>query len=212
MTPKLLAEAIGTFALVLTIGLVSGMDFSMAPVAIGTVLMAVVYAGRSVSGAHYNPAVTVSIWLRGALPASAIAPYVAAQCVGAFLAAFLTYKFVGVPLHVAPAEGVSALKALTGEGIFTFVLAYVILNVETAKATEGNGYFGLAFGGTVMAGAFAMGDITGAAFNPAVGLMPALFEVVIGRAVTPLAWVYLIGPVAGGIAAAYVFKAMHPGE
>jgi aquaporin Z len=210
MLPKFLAEAIGTFVLVLTIGLATTWSGVPAPLAIGIALMAVVYAGGHVSGAHYNPAVTIGVWLRGALPAQEIAPYLIAQFAGALLACFLTYKFLGVPLTVAPAEGVTALKAITGEGVYTFVLVYVILNVATHAATAGNHYFGLAIGGTVMAGAFALGGITGAAFNPAVGLAPALFAPIVGWSAPGLAWVYLVGPLLGGVAAAIVYKVMNP--
>jgi len=213
MTRKLLAEAIGTFVLLFTIGLTVVQEGVPAPLAIGVALMVVVYAGGHISGAHYNPAVTIAIWLRGALPAKEVAPYIAAQCAGALLAAFLCYKFVGFPIHIAPAEGVTAMKALTGEAIVTFVLAYVVLNVACTKETEGNSYFGLAIGGTILAGAFAMGNISGGAFNPAVGLMPALFESFMGfggYAPSPLAWVYAAGPVLGGVGAALVYKVMHP--
>lgn len=210
MTPKLLTEAIGAFVLLLTIGLASVQEGVPAPLAVGMALMVVVYAGGHVSGAHYNPAVTISVWLRGALPGREVLPYIGAQLVGAFVAAFMVYKFNGFPIHVAPGADVSALKAVTGEAIFAFVLCYVVLNVATAKATASNQYFGLAIGGTVMAGAFAMGGISGGAFNPAVGLMPALFGMFVGDSPTPMAWVYAVGPVLGGIAAALVFKAMHP--
>lgn len=212
MTSKLLAEAIGTFVLLLTIGIARVQEGVPAPIAVGFVLMAIVYAGRHISGAHYNPAVTLSIWLRGALPARDVLPYIGAQLGGAFLAAFLAYKFVGFPIHLAPDVGVTGLKALTGETIFTFVLCYVILNVMTAKATAGNEYYGLAFGGTVMAGAFAMGPITGGAFNPAVGLMSALFEPFVGSDPTPMAWVYAVGPVLGGLVAAGTFRLTHPND
>ena len=211
MTPKLLTEAIGAFVLLFTIGLTTVQEGVPAPLAIGIALMVVVYAGGHVSGAHYNPAVTISVWLRGALPGREVLPYIGAQLVGAFVASFMAYKFIGFPIHVAPSDGVTALKAVTGEAIFSFTLCYVVLNVATAKATANNQYFGLAIGGTVMAGAFAMGGISGGAFNPAVGLMPALFGMFVGGSPTPLAWVYAVGPVLGGVAAAQVFKAMHPG-
>lgn len=210
MTPKLLAEAIGTFVLLLTIGLAGVQEGVPAPLAIGIALMAMVYAGGHISGAHYNPAVTISVWLRGALPGKDVFPYIGAQLVGALAAAFLTYKFLGFPIQIEPGTNVSALKAVTGEAIVAFVLCYVILNVATAKATANNHYFGLAIGGTLMAGAFAMGGITGGAFNPAVGLMPAFFEMFVGGTVTPLVWVYAVGPVLGGVAAALTFKAMNP--
>ncbi len=212
MIPKLLAEAIGTFFLVLAVGLGSFYSEAMAPVAIGFTLMVMAYAGGPVSGAHFNPAITLAAWIRGSLPAREVAPYVGVQFAAALVAALLVYKFSGVPIWIGAGEGVSTIKMLVGEITWTFALAFVILNVATVKAAAGNSYSGLAIGGTVLAGAFVMGPITGGAFNPAVGLAPAVFAMLIGRDVPPHAWVYLVGPVLGAAAAALAFKQMHPDE
>ena len=134
-------------------------------------------------------------------------PYILSQVFGALAAASVVtflYK-AGEPMVIA-----SVPKAFVAELLFSFALCYVVLNVATAKATANNHYFGLAIGGTVMAGAFAMGGISGGAFNPAVGLMPALFGMFVDGSPTPMAWIYAVGPVLGGIAAALVFKVMHP--
>ena len=205
-------EAIGTFFLVLTIGLCVNLGVVPAPIAIGAALMVMVYAGGHLSGGHYNPAVSFAAWIRGALPARDLVPYWVSQLVGAVLAAFLVYKFTGHPVQVAPEAATTWLKGLVGEAVFTFAIAYVVLNSATAKATSGNSYYGLAIGATVMTGAFAMGGISGGAFNPAVGLGPALVERIIAGTGTPLVWIYAAGPLAGGAAAAYVFKFQHPGE
>ena len=202
----LLTETIGTFFLVLTVGLSVNANTELAAVAIGFSLMVMVYAGGRISGGHYNPAVSLAAMFRGALPSGKLVPYWAAQFVGGVLAAFLVWKFTGHALHVAPAESTSMLKALTGEAVFTFALAYVVLHTATGRGTENNSYFGLAIGSTVVLGAITMGPISGGAFNPAVGLAPAIVELVLGRAVSPLAWVYAAGPLAGAAAAAYVFK------
>ena len=207
-----LTEAIGTFFLVVTIGLCVNGGVAMAPFAIGSALMVMVYAGGPISGGHYNPSVSLAAWIRGALPTKELAPYWAAQFAGALLAGFLIYKFTGFALHVAPGSNVTWMKALTAEIIFSFALSYVVLNTATSKAAAGNSYFGLAIGFTVMTGAFAVGGISGGAFNPAVGLGPALMEVVLGGSPTPMAWIYLVGPFAGAAAAAFAYKAQHPGE
>jgi len=205
-------EAIGTFFLVLTIGLCVNLGAVPAPLAIGAALMVMVYAGGHLSGGHYNPAVSFAAWIRGALPTKDLVPYWASQLAGAVLAAFLIYKFTGHPVRVAPAEATTWLKGVVGEAVFTFALAYVVLNSATAKATSGNSFYGLAIGSTVMVGAFAMGDISGGAFNPAVGLGPAIIERVIEGTGTPLVWIYAAGPLAGAALAAFVFKFQHPGE
>ncbi|MFI5310168.1 MAG: MIP/aquaporin family protein [Gemmatimonadales bacterium] len=207
-----LTESIGTFFLVLTVGLCVNQEVMPAPLAIGASLMVMVFAGGHISGGHYNPAVTLAAALRGALKTAEIGPYWISQLVGACVAGFLVYKFTGHPLHVAPSEHATWLKALSGEFLYTFALAYVVLNSATAKATEGNSFYGLAIGSTVMVGAFAMGGISGGAFNPAVGLGPTIIELVTGRSPSSLWWIYAVGPLAGGAVAAFVFKAQHPGE
>jgi aquaporin Z len=210
MTPKLLAEAIGTFFLVLAIGMGSFYGDVLTAVAIGFTLMVMVYAGGHISGAHYNPAITLAAWIRGKLPAGEIAPYMAAQFAGALVASFLVYKFRGSVIWVGPGEGVSLIKVIVGEITWTFALAYVILNVATSKASFGNSYYGLAIGGTVAAGAFVMGGISGGAFNPAVGIAPAIFSMLISRETAPQAWIYIVGPVLGAAAAALAFKRVNP--
>ena len=208
-----LTEAIGTFFLVLTVALCVTQGVALAPVAIGSVLMVMVYAGGHLSGAHYNPAVTFAVFLRGALPGRQVVPYWIAQFVGGISAVFFAAHLTGKLLHVAPGADVRWLPALAAEIAFTFALAYVVLNVATAKETQGNSYFGLAIGFTVMVGAFAVGGISGGAFNPAVGLSPALIELAHhGQSSTSAAWIYAVGPLAGGALAAAAFKAQHPGE
>lgn len=207
-----LTEVIGTFFLVLTIGLCVNQGVDMAPLAIGLALMVMVYAGGPISGAHYNPSVSLAAWIRGALPTKDLVPYWVSQFVGAVAAAFLIYKFTGSALHVAPGASVTSLKAVSAEIVFSFALSYVVLHVAMTKSTAGNSYYGLAIGTTVTAGAFAVGAISGGAFNPAVGLGPALVEVVLGRSATPMAWIYLVGPFVGAAAAAYTYKFQRPGE
>lgn len=202
----LLTEAIGTFFLVLSIGLCVNGSAPLAPLGIGLTLTVMVYAGGRLSGAHYNPAVSVAAVLRGVLPAARLVPYWVAQFAGAIAAGILVWKFTGHPVTVAPAESTTVLKALVGEAVATFGLAYVILHVATGRGTEGNSYFGFAIGATVAAFAVAFGPITGGAFNPAVGLGTAVASMLTGRGMPALAWVYAVGPVVGAVAAAYAFK------
>jgi len=92
------------------------------------------------------------------------------------------------------------------EFLFTFALVYVVLNVATAAATDGNSYFGLAIGFTVLAGAFAVGKFSGAAFNPAV----AFGATIVGALPWSGLWLYLVAELLAGAAAALVFKALNP--
>jgi aquaporin Z len=207
-TSKVLAELIGTFFLVLTIGLtvLLGGPGVIPPLAIGAVLMVMVYAGGHISGAHYNPAVTVAVFLRGRCPASDVVPYWIAQVLGAVLAAAVVKFFAaGAPVApIAPATG----PALLAELLFTFALAWVVLNVATAKDTAGNSYFGLAIGLTVMAGAFAVGGISGGVFNPAV----AVGISVMGISPWSNLWIYLVANLLGAAVAVGAFRMTHPGD
>ena len=199
-------EFIGTFFLVLTIGC-TGLAVApgvIPPLAIGAVLMAMIYAGGHISGAHYNPAVTLGVFLRGRCPGSDVLPYWGAQLLGAAGAAGI----VGLALRGAPVSPFLApvVGAFLAEFLFTFALVYVVLNVATAEATDGNSYFGLAIGFTVLAGAFAVGQVSGAAFNPAV----AIGATIVGRLPWSNLWLYIVAELLGGAAAAFVFKALNP--
>ena len=213
MAAKLITEFIGTFFLVLTIGLTVLIGTEFAPIAIGCVLVVMVYMGGHVSGAHYNPAVTLAVWMRGKLPASEIAPYMGVQILAAVAAAFCAYLVTGDVLTVAPAEETSLGAFFLLELLFTFALVLVILNVATSVDTAGNSYFGIAIGFTVLAGAFAAGPISGGAFNPAVALGPILVDLFVGEGLTISGlWVYLVSTFAGGALAALVFKVQSPAD
>ena len=203
---KYLTEFIGTFFLVLTIGctVIGAGAGALAPLAIGAALMVMVFAGGHISGAHYNPAVTLAVFLRGRCPARDVGPYMGAQAAGAALAA-LAVKFLKGDPTVFPITP-EVLPALLAEFLFTFALAHVVLNVATAKGTSGNSFYGLAIGMTVMAGAFAVGPISGAAFNPAV----ALGASILGLFSWSHLWIYLVANFLGGASAAVVFKLLNP--
>jgi Glycerol uptake facilitator and related permeases (Major Intrinsic Protein Family) len=203
---KYLAEFIGTFFLVLTIGLtgIGAASGVIAPLAIGAALMVMVYAGGHISGAHYNPAVTIGMWIRGRLKAGDIVPYIIAQLIGAALAAMtVNYLRAGIAVTaIAPKPGL----ALLAEVLFTFALVYVVLNSATAEGTSGNSFYGLAIGMTVMTGAFAVGDISGGAFNPAV----AVGISILGISSWNNIWIYLVANFVGGAVAAFVFNIINP--
>ena len=196
-----ITEFIGTFFLVLTIGLTGD------PLAIGVMLMVMVYMGGHISGAHYNPAVSIAMILRGLLTTKEAINYILSQLAGAFLAAIFVQWVGGAIMEVGPSNTASVLQILSVEAIFTFALVLVILNVATNPKTEGNSYYGLAIGFTVMAGAFAGGGISGGAYNPAVGTGPILVDVIMGEGNTiSNFWYYLVGPIVGAVIAAYVYK------
>jgi len=206
---KFIVEFIGTFFLVFTVGtcVVNPDAGVIAPLAIGSVLMVMVYAGGHISGGHFNPAVTTAVAIRGRMPASEVPAYFLAQIAGAIMGAGASYYLKG-PNDLAGAAPPAYVLAqmVFAEFIFTFALAYVVLNVATAKANAGNSFYGLAIGFTVMVGAFAVGPISGGAFNPAVatgcyylGLIPREH------------WLaYIASELSAGVLAAFVFKVLNP--
>ena len=205
---KYLAEFVGTFFLVLTIGctVLPGAAGVIPPLAIGAALMVMIFAGGHVSGAHYNPAVTLAVWIRGRCETKDVIPYWVAQVlagiVAALVAVFLTGKS-GTPMDI---KNVPA--AFVAEFLFTFALAYVVVNTATAKGTSGNSFYGLAIGMTVMTGAFAVGSISGGAFNPAVAIGVAVMKLVSFSQI----WIHLLADLAGGLAAGLVFKFLNPDD
>src|SRR5450432_3176971 len=162
---KYITEFIGTFFLVFTVGMVViGGKGDFAPLAIGAALMVMIYAGGHISGGHYNPAVTLAVLIRGRITVSDSIVYMVSQFAGAAAAAFIVGVFKGLPAEAV--QSLDTTKAILAELLGTFALAYVVLNVATAKANAGNSYFGLAIGFTVLSMAFCFGNYSGGAFNP----------------------------------------------
>ncbi len=201
---KYIAEFIGTFFLVLTVGctIIPGAAGVIAPLAIGAALMVMVFATGHISGAHLNPAVTLAVFLRGKFPAKDVIPYwiaqIAAGVVAALVAVFLCGKS-GTPMEIT-----NVPAAFVAEFLFTFALAFVVLNVATGTAI--NSFYGLAIGMTVMVGAFAVGSISGGAFNPAVAVGLGVMKLVSFSQI----WIHIIADLVGGGVAAFTFKALNP--
>jgi aquaporin Z len=208
MIRKLVVEGIGTFFLVFTVGMVvidPGAG-ALAPHAIGAALMIMVYAGGHISGGHYNPAVTLAVLLRGRASGRDLIGYWLTQVAGALVAAVAVGYLKGDAPVAALAPPLAA--AALAELLFTFALCYVVLNTATTRGTEGNSYFGLAIGFTVTVGAYAVGGISGAAFNPAV----AVGVVVLGLAEPGMLLVYFVAQLAGAAAAGVLFNALDLGD
>src|SRR5262249_19168573 len=148
-----LTEFIGTFFLVFTVGLAVHSGSPLAPLAIGASLMAMVYMGGHISGAHYNPAVTLAVTMRNKLPAREMVPYWISQLLGALAASWMAYVVTGGTFAPAPGDGVSPLQAFLVEFFYTFALASVVLNVATHRRTAANSFYGLAIGFTIAAAA-----------------------------------------------------------
>jgi aquaporin Z len=173
--------------------------------------MAMVYMGGHISGAHYNPAVSVAVLIRGKMEARDLAPHLLAQISGAILASLAVMFLAGDTFAPAPDPEAGLIQVLLSEALFTFALALVVLNVATDDATAGNSYYGLAIGFTVLAGASAVGPTSGGVFNPAVGTGPILVDVLAGGGAIGSLWIYWAGPLLGSVLAAGVYDLQHLG-
>jgi len=207
---KLVVEFIGTFFLVFTVGMavIDPGAAPMAGLAIGTVLAVMIFAGGHISGGHYNPAVTLGVLLRGKATINDAVGYWVVQVAAGIVAAIA----VTIMKPAMPAEAMMGsldlVPALLAEFLFTFALVYVVLNVATAKGTEGNSFYGFAIGFTVVAGAYAVGSVSGGAFNPAVAVGGSIMNIFAWGNI----WIYLVAQLAAGAVAAFAFRYLHPGE
>ena len=201
---KYIVEFIGTFFLVFTVGMAVRSGAALAPIAIGASLMVMIFAGGHISGAHFNPAVTLAVFIRGKCEGKDVIPYWVAQfAAGAVAALIVTFLFNGKPEGGPAVHG--AVPSLIVEFLFTFALAWVVLNTATHKGTAGNSFYGAAIGMTVMTGAVAVGGVSGGAFNPAVGL--GVFTM--GLESARQLGIYLGADLIGGAVAALIFKFVH---
>lgn len=203
---KYLMELIGTFFLVFTIGMSSlaGGNGVIPPLAIGSILMVMIYAGGHISGGHYNPAVTLGVWIRGQCDNKDVLPYMLFQCLGAAIAAGLVLYLL--PSVAPQPRNLALVPELIVEFLFTFALVFVVLNSATSRDNSGNSFYGMAIGFTVLAGAFAVGGIASAAFNPAV----AVGISIMGMSAWSKIWIYLLANLAGGAVAGVAFRGLAP--
>ncbi|MEO6541519.1 MAG: aquaporin [Ferruginibacter sp.] len=199
---KYITELIGTFFLVMGAALGGAIGASLA-------LMIMVYAGGHISGAHYNPAVTLSVWMRGKIDMKDAVMYWIFQVAGAIIAAVIVafiFDKEGDGSCIIAEDG--GTKAIIAELLGTFALAYVVLNVATAKGTSGNSFYGLAIAGTVLAMATVLGQFSGGAFNPAVAIGLSIQKSLCWAQI----WMYLVGAFGGGALAAIIFSLNNPDD
>ena len=203
---KYVVEFIGTFFLVLIIVVsVNGTAGDMAPLAIGSILMVMVFAGGHISGGHFNPAVTLGVWIRGKVNATDVPGYMIGQLLGSLLGAFTATYLLGFIPGATPISTGGTFDFVGGalaEFLGTFALVWVVLHTATATDIKGNSFYGLAIGFTIMACAYGLGGITGGAFNPAV----AVGISAIGMTTWANILAFLLGQLLAGVAAAFVFK------
>ncbi len=202
---KYIIEFIGTFFLTLTYA------FTGNPLAIGAVFASLIYMGSGVSGGHFNPATTIAVWIQKKLIFREAGAYVLAQLSGAVLASLVYHLLYGKTrvFFLSPDRSINILKPLFIEGLFTFALVLIILYTSVAKRAAGAQYSGLAIGLVLVGLGYAGANISGGAFNPAVGFIPIFMETFLGVCQChpmSFAWIYLAGPVSGSLAAAVLFR------
>jgi aquaporin Z len=206
---KYAVEAIGTFFLVFTVAASGFVHSAFTPLAAGATLMVMVYAGGHISGGHYNPAVTLAALWRGRIGLADAVAYWIAQFAAGVIAGVVARAVVNPAAVTALHPSGHALTATAVvEFLFTFALCWVMLNVATSKDNPNNAFYGLAIGFTVLAGAFAVGGISGGAFNPAVSLGAATG----GLFAWSTLWVYIVVQAVAGTAAGLAFLALNPAD
>ena len=193
---RYLVELVGTFFLTLAVALTAD------PMAIGLMLMALVYMGGHVSGGHYNPAVSLAVWMRGTLDSGLLLGYVVAQVAGALLAGIVFYTLAHSWLIMRLPEGVLGIVGMVPEILMTFIFVSVILVVATTDRYKGVGIAGLAIGLTLTAIA-----TIGGIFNPAIGITSLCGGLLMGDATVAVnaTIAHIAGPLLGGAVAAYWF-------
>lgn len=200
---KLSAEFIGTFFLCFAINItaIHGIVSEYAPYVIAFVLMSMIYTTSFISGAHFNPVVTLALWLRGACQGKEVLPYIMTQMTAGVFASTLSGHLMMVQTTTVELV-IEALPAFSAELFFTFALVSVILGVATVEATSDNVYFGAAISLVVLVGALSVGDISWASFNPAV--TGAL--VISGAMKMGDSWVHIVPQIIGSLSAVYLFR------
>ena len=204
---KYIIEFLGTFFLVLIIGL------SQNPVAIGLGLAVLVYMGAHISGAHYNPVVSLAMLINDQIELKEFSFYLASQLLGSVVATYFIMLLGNDFEVISNTNDISSF--FIAEILFTFLLVFVILNVALNKNLEGNQFYGLAIGLTVTVGAFVVGNISGAVFNPAVSFGPSLFSFidpqVVGANISSSDFFiyYLISGIIGSVIASYLYKKVY---
>ena len=205
---KLAVELIGSFIFYFTVYFAVRSGSPLAPLAIGAILMVMVFAAGHISGGHLNPAVTLAVLVRGRIGPGEAVGYWIAQLAAGVLAALTVNAMIG-PVPLSAASGVALFgvgPVFVAELVFTFALTYVVLNVATSKDHPNNSFYGLAIGFTVLAGAVAVGGVSGGVFNPAIYLGGAFMGLF------PATWIYPVAELAAAVVAGLVFRALNPGD
>lgn len=204
---KNIVEALWTFFLVMTIGLVVPQQLELAGLVIGFVLMAMIYAWWHISGANFNPAVSFGLWINGKLSTSELISYIVSQLVGWILWALVAYSLVAQATFIAPATSAAPRQVIISEFLFTFALVWVVCNTAVNSNNWAKSFYGLAIWITVLVGAYSVGPISGGAFNPAVAFSHQLIQSIFTDSIgLQNIWMYLVWELLGSYAAVIAYK------
>jgi len=211
LSSRLVSEFLGTYMLVLTVGLNVLGNSPAGALSIAASLMCMIYALGDISGAHFNPAVTLAVVVSGmgTLRPDIAGLYILMQLAGGILAAF-TYSliYLGNSFPLGPMPGHTWLQVACAEAIFTFVLCYIVLATAVCSETKSESMFGLAIGSCVTVGGFAIGSISGGSLNPAVSAGIAAAQTLNGGMFYK-ALIYSSFELTGGLAAAGLVQLTH---
>ena len=193
---RYMMELIGTFFLTVAISLTGN------PIAIGLMLMAMIYVGSHISGGHYNPALTLATWIRGKINTNDTIAYMVAQTVGALLAVWVFMMITNTVYAPETAAGVQLGTAIMVEALLVMVLVWVFLVMTSMTSYKGSAVGGVVVGLTLMSIAF-----IGGLFNPAVALGAMMCNMMKGGAFVGMnnALIYVGGPLVGGALASFVY-------
>lgn len=205
MNRKLTAEFIGTFFMtaVSVLAIKNANIGAYTPLAVGSLYIALIYAAHRLSGAHYNPAITLGIFMRGYMTVNQAVAYIATQIVAAIFAVFAAEAMLHdiIPAANLPFQP-EIVPGLLSEFFGSFILIYVALSVTQQNVNNTNGYFGAAIGLTLMACLYTFGSVSGGAFNPALSIANCIGEVFTWEKL----WIYLLGQLLGAAVAAIIYR------
>lgn len=205
MMRRLSVEFMGAFFIMFAIA------FCGHPLAIGLIYMAMIFVASNISGAHFNPAVSLAMWIRGVLPTKQLPYYMIAQTLGATAAAALFFALSGTPFAWDIPATANIFVMCLPEFILTSLFCLVILVVTTSREFQAIRYYGFAQGLTLVA----LASFGSGFFNPAVALGALLVRGIATMCILSLwklALVYVCAPLLAGVAAAYKFKWLYPNQ
>ena len=196
-------EFLGTFFLLLISALTEN------PIAIGLGLASLIYVGAHVSGAHYNPAVSIAMVIRGEINKTECFKYCIAQILGAIAGSFIYFLITNNVFEIQPDSDTTRTQFLIAEFIFTFLLVITILFVGTHPKLKDNQFYGAAIGLTVIASQYSIAEISSSVLNPAISIGPAIFNIFSGQETNislDYSPYYVFITILSGVFAAFIFK------